>query len=146
MRAPVLRRPDLLSEGFASELHRRMFGPIWRGAGRYRESGGAGWEPARIAEGVRLFLDDADGWLRYGTHPVHEAAVRLHHRLSAVRPWENGSRRHARMLADIVVAAAGEAPLSWGSAHAAGAAARYAAATETADRGDFGPLVEFARG
>jgi Fic-DOC domain mobile mystery protein B len=146
MRAAVLRRPDLLTEQFARELHRKMFGAIWRGAGRYRESGAAGWEPSRISEGVRLFLDDAEGWLRYGTYPVHEAAVRLHHRLSSVRPWEVGTRRHARLLADIVVAAAGEPPLSWGSGMASGAAARYAAATAAADGGDFGPLVEFARG
>src|SRR5580704_4974899 len=60
MRAAVLRRSDLLTEVFVRELHRRMFGGIWREAGRYRTSvRAAGWEPNRIGEGVRLFLDDA---------------------------------------------------------------------------------------
>ena len=116
MRGYVLRRGDLLTEAFARELHRRMFNGIWRGAGRYRAAERTpGWEPHRIAEGVGLFMDDAEGWLRYATYPVHEAAVRLHQRLAAIHPWTNGNGRHARLLADIVVASHGEAPLTWGS-------------------------------
>jgi Fic-DOC domain mobile mystery protein B len=148
MRPAVLARGDLLSEAFVRELHRRMFAGIWRGAGRYRASeGAAGWEPRRIAEGVRMFLDDAEGWLRFATYPVPEAAVRLHHRLIAVRPWTEGNRRHARLLADIVVAAHGEPPLTWGSraAPSAAAGARYLDAIRAADNGEMAPLLDFAR-
>ncbi len=148
MRPAVLARGDLLSEAFVGEVHRRMFGGIWRGAGRYRALDCvSGWEPRRIAEGVRMFLDDAEGWLRFATFPVHEAAVRLHHRMIAVRPWTEGNRRHARLLADIVVAAHGEPPLSWGAGAAPGAdaGARYLAAIRAADDGDMAILVAFAR-
>ena len=70
MRPRNLQGGEVFTENFLRELHRRMFGGIWRGAGRYRKStAAAGWEPARIAEGVRLFLDDADGWARYSTYP-----------------------------------------------------------------------------
>jgi Fic-DOC domain mobile mystery protein B len=151
MRGAVLQRGDLLTEPFAMELHRRMFGRVWRGAGRYRTTEREpGWEVRRIAEGVRMFLDDAEGWLRFATYPVHEAAVRLHHRLLAIHPWSNGNGRHARLFADIVVASHGEEPLTWGSRpQAAGpgsARALYVEAVRAADAGDMAPLVGFARG
>src|SRR5580692_12263468 len=137
MRAAVLRRDDLVGEAFSRELHRRMFGGIWRGAGRYRAAArNPGWEPGRIAEGVRLFLDDADGWLRYATYPVHEAAVRLHLRLIAIHPWSNGNGRHARLMADIIVASRGEAPLTWGSRQPETAPGRYAEAVRAAESGE----------
>jgi Fic-DOC domain mobile mystery protein B len=151
MRGAVLKRGDLMTEGFSSEVHRRMFGGIWRGAGRYRTTErNPGWEPHRIAEGVAIFLDDAEGWLRFSTFPVHEAAVRLHHRLVSIHPWSNGNGRHARLIEDIVVAANGEKALSCGSrstgAEPGSARARYLEAIRTADRGDFTPLLGFAGG
>jgi Fic-DOC domain mobile mystery protein B len=151
MRAAVLKREDLLTEAFARELHRRMFRGIWRDAGRYRTTKrNPGWEPKRIAEGVRLILDDAEAWFRFGTYPVHEAAVRLHQRLVSLHPWSNGNGRHARLMADVVVASHGEAPLAWGSRGEAGApgSARplYLEAMRQADAGNFGPLLEFAGG
>jgi Fic-DOC domain mobile mystery protein B len=151
MRGAVLRRGDLLSEAFSRELHRRMFNGTWRDAGRYRTTPrDPGWEPHRIAEGMKMFFDDAEGWLRFSTYPVHEAAVRLHHRLVTMHPWSEGNGRHARLIADIVVASQGERPLSWGArsgpAEPGTARARYVGAVRTADSGDFGPLVDFALG
>jgi Fic-DOC domain mobile mystery protein B len=147
MRPAMLRRGDLVSEAFSRELHRRMFSGVWRDAGRYRSTErNPGWEPSRIREGVGMFFDDAEGWLRFATYPVHECAVRLHHRLVAIHPWEDGNGRHARLVADVVVAALGERPLTWGSRAPASARARYAEASRAADGGDLAPLLEFARG
>ncbi len=151
MRDAVLRRGDLLTEAFIQGLHRRMFGGIWRGAGRYRTTGrDPGWEAHRVAEGVRLFLDDAEGWIRYSTFPPDEAAVRLHHRLVAVHPWDSGNGRHARLLADILVASCGEEPLAWGlravPAGPGSARLRYLEAIRAADAGEMAPLLDFARG
>jgi Fic-DOC domain mobile mystery protein B len=151
MRRAVLSRGDLMTENFARELHRRMFGGIWRGAGRFRTAKlDRGWEPRQIPEGVRMFLDDAEGWLRYSTYSVHEAALRLHVRLIAIHPWFNGNGRHARLVADIVVAANDAKPLAWGSASArpgrGDARARYIEAMDAAASGDIEPLLEFALG
>jgi Fic-DOC domain mobile mystery protein B len=151
MRPSMLARADLFSEGFVRELHRKMFGRIWRGAGKYRTTArDPGWEAHRIPEGVRMFLDDAEGWLRFSTYPLHEAAVRLHHRMVSMHPWSNGNGRHARLMADIVVAAHGEKPLTWGSrpesADRGSARERYLEAIRSADSGDMGPLLGFARG
>lgn len=150
MRGAVLQRGDLLTESFVRELHRRMFGGIWRGAGRYRTTErDPGWEAHRIAEGVRMFLDDAEGWIRFLTYPADEAAVRLHYRLVAIHPWSNGDGRHSRLLADVVVASCGEKPLTWGSrqkwAEPESARERYIRAMRAADAGDMAPLLEFAR-
>ncbi|HEY1792719.1 MAG TPA: mobile mystery protein B [Opitutaceae bacterium] len=145
MRPAVLAGGSILSEAFCQGLHRRMFGSLWRGAGRYRAGDARdGWEPARIPEGMRIILDDAEGWIRYSTYPVHAAAVRLHHRMATIRPWSVGSHRHARLLADVLVASLGEAPLGWGRT-AADPRRHYEEAVRLADGGDMGPLLEFAR-
>ena len=111
----MLQRGDLLTESFARELHRRMpFGGIWSGAGRYRTSGRqSGWEPERIAEGVRMFLDDAEGWIRFSDLSGSPRSRRsgCTRRLVAIRiTWSNGNGQHARLLADVVVASHGEVP------------------------------------
>jgi Fic-DOC domain mobile mystery protein B len=147
MRGAVLQRGDILTEPFSRGLHRRMFAGIWRGAGRYRTTErNPGWEPHRIAEGVGMFLDDAEGWLRFSTYPVREAAVRLHQRLVSIHPWSDGNGRHARLMADIVVASHGEKPLTWGSREPESARGRYADALRAAESGEMAPLIEFASG
>ncbi|MEO7812512.1 MAG: mobile mystery protein B, partial [Usitatibacter sp.] len=35
----VARQRDVLAEGFLRDLHRRMFGKVWRWAGSFRTSG-----------------------------------------------------------------------------------------------------------
>jgi Fic-DOC domain mobile mystery protein B len=150
MRAAASNEEQVLTEEFSRELHRRMFAGIWRGAGRYRTAReDAGWDPEKIPEGMRMILDDAEGWLRFATYPVHEAAVRLHHRIRCVRPWSDGNGNHARLMADVLVASQQEEPLTWGLRSCAGQAPkareRYREATRAADRGDMAPLLEFAR-
>lgn len=150
MRAAVAREREVLTEAFSSELHRRMFAGIWRCAGRYRRvKEDAGWDPDRIAEGMRMVLDDAEGWIQFATYGVQEVAVRLHHRIRCVRPWTDGNGNHARLLADVVVAFQDEEPLTWGMRTLYGeplkARERYRAASRAADGGQMAPLLEFAR-
>lgn len=150
MRRAVLRRPDLLSDVFARELHRRMFNRVWSWAGRYRTTEkNLGWEVHRLAEGVRNTFDDARAWFEFSTYPLPEIAVRLHHRLVLIHPWPNGNGRHARLMADIVIAANGGAELTWGAKRdltATGEVRRcYIDAVRAADEGDFGPLIAFAQ-
>jgi Fic-DOC domain mobile mystery protein B len=150
MRAQVLRRPDLLTDGFARELHRRMFNQAWRWAGRYRTTGrNLGWEVPRLTEGVRNAFDDARDWLQHATYPLSESAVRLHHRLVAIHPWPNGNGRHSRLVADLMVASSGGAELTWGArsnlVSMSAVRDRYIAAIRRADSGDFAPLLEFAQ-
>lgn len=150
MRPRVLARPDLLTDAFGRELHRRMFNEVWRWAGRYRTTEkNLGWDVHRIAEGVRNAFEDAQSQMQHASYPLPEVAVRLHHRLVAIHPWPNGNGRHSRLVADLLVASRAGEPLTWG----AGAnlvttgeiRARYLAAVRAADQQDFTLLLEFAR-
>lgn len=149
MRKTVLRRSDLLTDAFARELHRRMFNQIWRWAGKYRTSDrNLGWEWARIPEGMRVLLDDAGYWDEHATYPVTEIAVRLHHRMVVIHPWPNGNGRHARLLADLLIAARGGTALTWGAGldlvQPGQARAQYITALQAADQNDYRPLLAFA--
>jgi Fic-DOC domain mobile mystery protein B len=150
MRTRTLRRDDLLTDGFGRELHRRMFNQLWRWAGRYRTTEKTiGWPVPRIVEGVRNAFDDAKAQLEHQTYPLEEVAVRLHHQLVKIHPWPNGNGRHSRLVADVLIAARGAEPLTWG----AGAdlvppgeiRRRYLEAVRAADEQDFAPLLTFAR-
>lgn len=147
MRRAVLRRTDLLTDTFARELHRRMFNQVWKWAGKYRTTErNLGWEWPRIPEGMRVLLTDASYWLEHDTYPLAEIAVRLHHRMVVIHPWPNGNGRHARLLADILVAARGAAAFTWGAdlVSTGDARTRYLAALRAADQNDYGPLLAFA--
>lgn len=150
MRRRTLKRDDLLSDGFARELHRRMFDEMWGWAGKYRLSErNLGWEWQRIPEGVRAALDDAAFWDRNGTYLLPEAAVRLHYKLVLIHPWPNGNGRHARLMADIWCVARGLPEPTWGAGAdlmaVGGARDRYLAALQAADQNDFAPLLAFAQ-
>jgi Fic-DOC domain mobile mystery protein B len=143
------RRRGILGERFLRELHRRMFGDVWRWAGRYRTTernlGIAPWE---IATEVRTLIDDSRLWIAQTTYPSDEIAVRLHHRLVWIHPFANGNGRHARLIADLLVMRLGRERFSWGrgSLYSAGELRqRYIAALHAADRHDIAPLVTFAR-
>lgn len=149
MRKTVLRRSDLLTDSFARELHRRMFNQIWRWAGKYRTSDrNLGWAWARIPEGMRVLLDDARYWEEHATYPTAEIVVRLHHRMVVIHPWPNGNGRHARLLADILIAARGVPALTWGAGldlvQPGLARTQYIAALQAADQGNYAPLLNFA--
>lgn len=148
MRKPVLRRTDLLTDTFARELHRRMFNRVWKWAGKYRTTErNLGWDWPRIPEGMRVLLNDAQYWVDHGTYPLPEIAVRLHHRMVVIHPWPNGNGRHARLLADILLAARGDDALTWGADLPEPGQARrnYITALQAADQNDFAPLLAFAK-
>lgn len=150
MRPRTLKRDDLVTDTFSRELHQRMFDGVWKWAGCYRKTErNLGWEVPRLTEGVYNAFADARGWMQYETYPLQEAAVRLHHQLVRVHPWPNGNGRHARLMADVIVQARGGGELTWGAgadiATPGEMRTRYIEAIRTADAGDVGPLLKFAK-
>lgn len=150
-RAWALRsRKDCLTADYLCELHKRMFGDVWRWAGNYRTFDvNIGNTPfVQVPVEVRQVLDDARYWMDNGTYAPAELAVRLHHRLVLIHPFVNGNGRCTRLLADVVVKRLKAAPLSWGSvslAETGEARAAYVAALRDADNHDLDPLVRFAQ-
>jgi len=143
------RNADILNEGFARSLHRRMFGDVWRWAGTFRQTErNIGIEAHRIANDLGMMFDDVRYWVDHQTYPPDEIAVRLHHRLVAIHPFPNGNGRHARLMADLLIERLGGQPFTWGggSLHDIGELRRqYIDALRAADNHDISGLLNFAR-
>jgi len=143
------RRRDVLSEKFLQNLHKRMFGKVWRWAGTFRGSArNIGIEAHSIGTELRILLGDVRHWIDRQTYDPDEIAVRFHHRLVSIHPFPNGNGRHARMAADLLVVALGGSQFTWGSAdltEAAETRARYISALRAADNYDLAPLIAFSR-
>jgi Fic-DOC domain mobile mystery protein B len=143
------RRRDPLSEKFIKDLHRRMFGDVWRWAGNFRKSErNLGISFYQIPAALRQLLDEAKAWIDYTSYPPSEIAVRFHHRLVQIHPFPNGNGRLSRLMADLLVKWLGGERFSWGSAslrEAGEVRERYMAALRAADNHEIDPLLAFAR-
>ena len=143
------RRSDPLDEVFLRELHRRMFGQVWRWAGHYRKTArNIGVDANRVRRDTAQALDDARFWVANATYAPDEIAVRFSHRLVAIHPFPNGNGRLSRMAGDLLAVQLGRPQFSWGSHSLTDAnvtRAAYIAALRAADAHDLGPLILFAR-
>ena len=85
-----------------------MFGDVWSWAGSPRKTGkNIGIDPQRIHIQLGSRLRDAQYWTQIGSFSPDEIAVRLHHGLVAIHPFPNGNGRHARLMADLLIAQLG---------------------------------------
>lgn len=140
---------DILDEVFVRELHRKMFGDVWRWAGTYRTTArNIGVDAWLIPERVAGLLADASYWVEHETFSRDELAIRSHHRLVSIHPFPNGNGRHARLATDLLVESLGGQRFSWGIARPDERPTlrrEYIDAIITADRGDISALLAFAR-
>lgn len=140
----------ILSEEFVRELHKRMFGDIWKWAGYYRKTNkNIGVDKFLIVMELKKLLDDCNYWIEKKVFSEDEIAVRLSHRMVLIHPFANGNGRHSRMLADILISKGFRRPyFTWGSINLTikgEARTKYLAALRAADQNDYKPLIEFAR-
>src|SRR5258708_2919298 len=74
------RAESVLDEAFLRRLHQRMFGDVWRWAGRYRQtSRNIGVDAWMIQQEVGRLIGDARFWVENGTYETVELCVRFHH-------------------------------------------------------------------
>ncbi|GLS37817.1 cell filamentation protein [Mesorhizobium tianshanense] len=148
LRWAMSRRRNVLDQKFLNELHRRMFGEVWRWAGQYRTTArNIGIDAYRIPMDVRQTVDDVRHWVEHGAYPPDEIAVRFSHRLVAIHPFPNGNGRFSRLVGDLHARQLGRPPFSWGRANLVDAGktrARYVAALRAADNHEIEPLLAFA--
>ncbi len=150
---PWLRRQRaaraLLTVECLRELHRRMFRRTWSWAGQVRTTLKSIGVPAdQIRPALADLLADTRYWIDHHTYDTDGIAIRLHHRLVAIHPFPNGNGRHARLMADALLAALGAAPFTWGARsreRPEGIRQRYLASLRAADQGDYEPLRAFVR-
>lgn len=140
---------DILTEDFVRTLHKRMFGEVWKWAGKYRQRElNIGIDPQLIAVQTPAMLDDARYWVEHNTYPPDEIAARLHHRLTQIHGFPNGNGRTARLMADLLIERLGGKAFSWGGGSLADIGTlrnQYVAALKAADDHDIGPLLAFMR-
>ncbi|MEO6978634.1 MAG: mobile mystery protein B [Mucilaginibacter sp.] len=140
----------ILTEAFIKELHKKMFGDTWAWAGKFRNTNkNIGVNHFQVSIGLRNLLDEVKFWIDRSTYSPNEIAIRFKHRIVSIHCFPNGNGRHSRLLADVVIEHIFKEPVySWGSANlvAAGDARKiYLTSLRDADKGDFSPLIEFAR-
>jgi Fic-DOC domain mobile mystery protein B len=134
---------------FLKELHRRMFGLVWKWAGEYRKIDrniGVHWP--KISYETEALCREVILWRNEMIFPPDELAVRFHHKLVWIHCFPNGNGRHSRIATDLLVTELGGTRFSWGSGslNAPGdVRSRYIDALHKADDNDFDPLLTFAR-
>ena len=141
---------DILNEQFVKELHRRMFGNVWRWAGHFRHSDkniGGPWH--QVPTSLKNLCDDARLWMDLHEELPNPIAVRFHHRLVSIHPFPNGNGRHARLMTDLLLGNILHCSrFTWGSenlSRVGNARQRYIEALHAADEHNYGPLLEFVR-
>ena len=143
------RKRDVLNEAFLLNLHRRMFGQVWKWAGKFRTTERNIGVPAyQIGIDLNQLLGDVKYWIEHNTFEPDEIAYRFHHKLVFIHPFPNGNGRHARMATDLLLKSLGRERFSWGSENLVDAnttRAQYVSALRAADGHDYQLLKDFVR-
>lgn len=141
---------EILTEKFVNELHKRMFGDVWKWAGTFRKTNkNIGVDKYQIAVDLRALLDDCEYWIPNESFPPEEIAVRFKHRIVVIHCYANGNGRHSRLLGDILIDKVFGMPVfTWGGnalTEHNEIRQRYLNALREADRDNYTPLINFAR-
>ena len=142
---------DLLTTEFTRELHKRLFGLVWKWAGSFRTTEkNIGIDPINISVELYKLLEDARYWIDYHTYPPLEFAARFHHRQVQIHLFPNGNGRHSRIMTDALLEKyLQESALQWNRETSAGNPEHrevYINALRRADAGDYIQLINFLTG
>lgn len=81
-----------------------MFDLTWSWAGTFRKSDkniGCDW--MQVSVKLAQLFANTRWWVENATFAPDEIAARFHRDLVWIRPFPNGNRRHARMMADALL-------------------------------------------
>lgn len=140
--------PNYLSSEFLCKLHSKLFGNVWKWAGKYRkvDVNISKYPPYDIAPQLKLFFEDLKLWLQNGSMSWDEISAELHHRLVSIHPFPNGNGRTTRIYTEYVQKMNQQSVTSWRATlppHERRKA--YITALKAADQGNFRLLIEFMR-
>jgi Fic-DOC domain mobile mystery protein B len=146
----TLKAETIFTEKFICNLHKRMYGTVWKWAGKFRQSDkNLGIDKWQIPGAVKALCDDAQYWIEHETYPPNEIALRFKHRLVSIHCFSNGNGRHSRLMADIIIEKVYKRPVfTWGIGNLARQGdmrSLYIKAVKEADNGNIVPLLDFAR-
>lgn len=147
------KHADILNATFLFSLHRRMFGRVWKWAGKPRKSNKTiGIDKAEIYTGLNNLFANTKYWIDHQTFEWDEIGLRFHHELVRIHPFVNGNGRHARLMTEILLESNGQPRFTWGATTSQDLLQvqgelrnAYISALREADKGNFVPLREFVR-
>ncbi len=144
-----LKPKKILTEKFIKDLHKRMYGDVWKWAGEYRKTDkniGVKWTQIQIE--LKNLMDDTKYWIDNKTYPPEEIAIRFKHRIVPIHCFANGNGRHSRIMADIIIESVfGKETFGWHQSNMVKAdekSKEYIKALKEADKGNIKPLMKFA--
>ncbi len=145
-----LKPEKILTEKFVKDLHKKMYGDVWKWAGEFRRSEkniGIRW--TQIGIELKNLLDDTKYWIENNTFSPEEISIKFKHRIVSIHCFPNGNGRHSRMLADIIMESIfGREPFTWHQSNMVKAnetRKQYIDALRKADNGNIKPLIKFAK-
>ena len=144
------KEENILTEKFIKDLHKKMYGEVWKWAGEFRKSNkniGIDW--TGISTSLKNLLDDTKYWIEFKTFSSEEIAIRFKHRIVSIHCFPNGNGRHSRLMADIIIESIfDEEVFSWNKSNMVRAdetRSKYITALRDADHGMISALIKFAR-
>lgn len=150
----LINRPfpaaDIVNEYFIRNLHKKMYGDVWKWAGEFRKTDkNLGIQWIQIPVELKKFLDDTNYWIQQNTFSPDEIALRFKHRLVSIHCFPNGNGRHSRLMADIIIEKLyGQPVFTWGARNLSKDSdlrKEYISSLKKADQGDYSSLLSFAR-
>ena len=86
---------QLLSEKFILSLHKKMYGDVWKWAGKFRTTEkNLGIPFPLIGIELRKLIDDTLFQINNNSFPSDEIAIRFKHRIVSIHCFPNGNGRH----------------------------------------------------
>jgi Fic-DOC domain mobile mystery protein B len=145
-----LKKEQLLSEKFIKDLHKKMYGDVWKWAGEFRKSEkNIGVKSYLIATELKMLLDDCLFWIDNNVYIKEEIAVRFKHKLVSIHCFANGNGRHSRLMADLIMEKLfGSSFFSWGGndlVNQTDSRLNYIMAIKLADENKMEPLIAFSK-
>jgi Fic-DOC domain mobile mystery protein B len=145
-----LRPERIVTEKFIKDLHKKMYGDVWKWAGQFRRSEkNIGVKCTKIGIELKKLLDDTKYWIENETFSPEEIAIRFKHRIVSIHCFPNGNGRHSRIVADIIMESIfGKEIFSWHQSNMVKAdetRKEYINALREADNENLYPLIDFAK-
>ena len=143
-------KEQLLTEKFILDIHKKMYGDIWKWAGQYRNSEkNIGVKFYLIPVELTTLVGDCFYWIENHTYEPEEIAIRFKHRLVSIHCFSNGNGRHSRLMADLIIEKIFNKPFfTWGGNNLVQQSTNresYIKAVRLADRNEIVTLIEFAK-
>jgi Fic-DOC domain mobile mystery protein B len=144
------RKHNPVEVPFCRNLHRRMFGTVWKWAGVYRAhtTYPVGCDHPHIEQQLYQMIGSTAFWIENQTFAPDEIAVRFHHGLVKIHPFANGNGRWSRLMGDVLARYLDRPVFTWGGSQLLGdddVRRAYLASLRKADGDDFPDLLTFAR-